>query len=164
MSHVRLCGAAFAFLSGALVLSPLSAVAQGGASPRPEVRFDAIVARYATLQAGVGVNAAAGAYLRWGVVAGAGASRQNGRDVATARVDGVVRFLLDPFRESRRAPYGIAGVSLMDDGSHDWEPRALIGLGLEGSSRGRVIPSIELALGGGVRVSAVVRRGRANRR
>lgn len=103
---------------------------------------------------------AAGVYTRLGVNAAAGIARADARSQLAARVDGIGRFLLDPFRQSRTGLYGLAGVSAMyleDDG---WTPRVVLGLGLEGRARGRRITSIEVALGGGVRVAIVMRRVR----
>ncbi len=87
--------------------------------PRAEVRLDGIVARRGTVQLGAGFNLASGPYLRWGVLGGVGATTHADRTVATWRADGVVRFVLDPLRESRRGVYGLAGLSLMDDGTRD---------------------------------------------
>lgn len=123
-----------------------------------------IAARHSTVQAGAGFNVPAGNYVRWGLVAAAGATRRDDRTVATWRADAVVRFLLDPFRESPRGLYGLAGVSVLDDGSRAVEPAILIGVGVEGRARGAMIPSVELALGGGARVAVVLRRTRPNRR
>ncbi len=147
-----------------LVAVTQSADAQSGGRPRPEVRIDFIAARDPTAQVGVGFNAMAGTYVRWGAVVGAGLASRNDERVTTARVEGVVRFLLDPLRESPTGLYGLAGVSLMDDGSGVWEPRALLGVGVEGRARGGAIPSLEVALGGGARLAVVIRRARPNRR
>jgi len=56
---------------------------------------------------------------------------------------------------------GVSGMYLEGDG---WSPRVLLGIGLEGRARGGTISSIEVALGGGTRVSFVMRRARADRR
>ena len=147
-----------------LALLPHVAAAQTAGGARAELRLETIAARRTTVQAGAGFNAMAGPYVRWGLVVAGGATRTHDLLAATWRADAVVRFVLDPFRESRRGLYGLAGVSAMDDGSGTWEPRVLVGVGIEGRAHGRAIPSLELALGGGVRVAAVVRRTRHNRR
>lgn len=155
---------AWALAFGLLVgVAPL-ARAQRAAGPRPELRLEAIVSRHTSVQAGVGVNAAAGTYLRWGLVAAAGATQRDGRTVATWRADVVVRFLLDPFRESPRGVYGLSGISTVDDGSRHVKPAVFVGAGIEGRPHGAVIPAVELALGGGARVAFVVRRTRPGRR
>jgi hypothetical protein len=154
-------------LMGLLVLAlgaPLAASAQRSAGPRVEGRVEVIAARHSTVQAGAGFNAAAGNYVRWGLLAAAGVASRDDRAVATWRADAVVRFLLDPFRESPRGLYGLAGVSAMDDGSRDIEPAIVVGVGVEGRARGAVIPAVELALGGGTRLAVVLRRTRPGRR
>ena len=139
---------------------PAIAFGQLNTGPQPEIRVEAITGDPWSLLAGAGVNMAAGVYTRLGVNAAAGIARADARSQLAARVDGIGRFLLDPFRQSRTGLYGLAGVSAMyleDDG---WTPRVVLGLGLEGRARGRRITSIEVALGGGVRVAIVMRRVR----
>lgn len=143
---------------------PMRVSAQRSSGARIEGRVEVIAARHATAQAGLGFNLVAGNYVRWGLVAAAGATRRDDRTVATWRADGVVRFLLDPFRESPRGIYGLAGVSVMDDGSRDIEPAVLVGVGVEGRAHGAAIPAVELSLGGGARFAVVLRRTRLNRR
>jgi hypothetical protein len=151
-------------LAGLALVAPGSAWAQRSTGPRIEGRVEAIAARHTTVQAGLGFNLLAGNYVRWGVVAAAGASNRDDRTLATWRADAVVRFLLDPFRESPRGLYGLAGVSAIDDGSRDVEPAIFVGVGLEGRAHGAVIPAVELALGGGTRFAVVLRRTRPSRR
>lgn len=144
--------------------APMVVSAQRTADPRIEGRVEVIAARHTTIQAAAGFNMAAGNYVRWGLVAAVGATRRDDHTAATWRADAVVRFLLDPFRESPRGLYGLAGVSAMDDGSRDVEPAILVGVGVEGRARGAVIPALELALGGGTRFAMVLRRTRPRRR
>lgn len=147
-----------------VLLLPRLAPGQDRARPRLEVQAGVVAAQEATMQAGVGVHLAAGVYTRLAVVGAAGLAWPDDTRRLTARVDGVVRFHLDPLRESRLGLYGLAGVSAMDDGVGPWEPRALVGLGVEGSRRTGWVPALELALGGGWRVTGVLRRPRPNRR
>ncbi|MGQ0646890.1 MAG: hypothetical protein ACT4P7_04930 [Gemmatimonadaceae bacterium] len=151
---------------GAVLLAGVArnGAAQNTAGPRIEGRLEAISARHTTLQLGGGFNTAAGTYVRVGLAAAGGLTRRGGRTRGTARVDGVLRFLLDPFKEQRRGLYGLAGVSAMDDGTRAWEPRVFVGLGLEGRGGRQIIPAVEIALGGGLRVAGVFRRARTNRR
>lgn len=143
---------------------PDGPLAQGASGPRVEVRVEGIAAARSTVQFGAGFNAAAGNYTRWGLVAAAGVTEHAGRRRGTARLDLVARFLLDPFYESRRGLYGLAGLGVMDDGTRDPEPRVFVGVGLEGSRWGPVMPALELTLGGGVRFAGVLRRPRASSR
>jgi hypothetical protein len=126
-----------------------------------EGRIDAIFARTAGFEGAVGISVPAGLYVRSGVVAGLGA----GRHGVEGRTDFISRFSLDPFRQSRWAPYAGGGISgryrsQLDGGSHAY---LLILLGVEGPLPvGRTagwVPAFEAGLGGGARVSVIFRRG-----
>lgn len=150
-------------LVAALVIAaclPHVALTQRPAGPQPEMRLELITGSPWSLMAGAGVGVPAGVYTRLGVNAAAGMARSDSATHASARIDATARFLLDPLRQSKAGLYGLAGLSAMyldDDG---WTPRVLLGLGVEGRVRGRAITSVELALGGGARISVVVRRAR----
>ena len=126
-----------------------------------EIRLDAIVARTSGVEAGVGLTVPAGIYVRSGLVAGIGA----GRHGIEGRTDFVSRFSLDPFRQSRWAPYGGAGVSGRYRSELDGDSRAYLldFLGVEGplplGHTSGVIPAFELGLGGGARFAVILRRG-----
>ncbi|HYU51559.1 MAG TPA: hypothetical protein VEK37_01385 [Gemmatimonadaceae bacterium] len=126
-----------------------------------EARLDAIIAHTAGVEAGLGLTIPAGIYVRSGLVAGLGA----GRHGVEGRTDLISRFSLDPFRQSRWAPYGGGGISGRYRSKRDGSSRAylLIFLGVEGPlSLGRtsgIVPAFELGLGGGARVGVVLRRG-----
>jgi hypothetical protein len=126
-----------------------------------EGRVDAIVARTTGVEAGLGLSVPSGIYMRTGLVAGIGA----GRHGVEGRTDLISRFSLDPFRQSRWAPYGGAGVSgryrtKLDGGSHAY---LMIFLGLEGplalGATSGIVPAFELGLGGGARFAVILRRG-----
>jgi hypothetical protein len=131
-----------------------------------EARIDAIFARSGGVEAGYGFTVPAGIYLRSGVVAGIGA----GRHGAEGRTDLIARFSLDPFRQSRWAPYAGAGISGRYRSERDGGSRAylLVFLGLEGpialGVRQGWEPAFELGLGGGARVGVILRRGVNSRR
>jgi len=126
-----------------------------------EARLDAIIAHTAGVEAGLGLTIPAGIYVRSGLVTGLGA----GRHGVEGRTDLISRFSLDPFRQSRWAPYGGGGISGRYRSKRDGSSRAylLIFLGVEGPlSLGRtsgIVPAFELGLGGGARVGVVLRRG-----
>jgi hypothetical protein len=126
----------------------------------PEVRLDGIIARVSALQLGAGFTAAAGSYVRTGVIAGVGFSR-NG---LSGRVDGIARFHFDPFRQSRWAPYGGGGISGRFDSNEKTRAYLLLLLGLDGPVYNGATPSFELGLGGGARIGVLVRRATAERR
>lgn len=131
-----------------------------------EVRLDAIFARSGGVEAGYGFTVPAGIYVRSGLVASIGA----GRHGAEGRTDLIGRFSMDPFRQSRWAPYGGAGVSGRYRSDRDGGSRAylLVFLGLEGplalGVREGWVPAFEVGLGGGARVGVILRRGVNSRR
>ena len=145
--------------------------ADAGAQPtqqrfQSEVRVDGLFASSGAVQAGYGVSIPAGIYLRSGLVGGVG----GGAHGFETRADLLARFSLDPFRQSRWAPYGGAGISgrfrpTRAGGSHAY---LLTYLGIEGplsaGSRAGWVPAFELGLGGGARIGVILRRGIAGRR
>src|SRR5436853_3631930 len=98
------------WLVSLIVVFAVPAVA-GGQLPQQslqvEGRLDGIFARTAGVEAGLGITIPAGIYVRSGLLAGLGA----GRHGVEGRTDFVSRFSLDPFRQSRWAPYAGGGIS-----------------------------------------------------
>jgi hypothetical protein len=135
-------------------------------SVQSEVRVDGIFARSSGVEAGYGVTIPAGIYVRTGLVGGVGA----GRHGVESRADFIMRFSLDPFRQSRWAPYAGAGLSgrfrPTDDGGS--KGFLLVFLGLEGPLPDRHlsgwVPALEVGLGGGARVGVILRKGINGRR
>ena len=131
-----------------------------------EGRLDGIFARTSGFEGAIGLSVPAGLYMRSGLVGGLGAG-QHGLE---GRTDFISRFSLDPFRQSRWAPYAGAGVSGRYRSQDDGGSRAylLIFLGAEGPlALGRTsgwVPAFEVGLGGGARVSLIFRRGINGRR
>jgi hypothetical protein len=126
----------------------------------PEVRVDAVGASPATVQGAVGVEIPAGYYVRVGVIAGAGASVEEGESGPAGRLDVLARFLLDPFRQSRWGFSAGGGVSLLAREGDHVRPQLLVALDLEGPrSRNGVSPSFQLGLGGGLRAGIGLRWG-----
>jgi hypothetical protein len=155
-------------LTLALTLAaPWPALSQSPHQPlQIEGRLDAIVAHTTGFEAGLGLSVPSGIYVRSGVVAGIGA----GRHGVEGRTDLVSRFSLDPFRQSRWAPYGGGGISgryrsSLDGGSHAY---LLVFLGIEGplaaANRSGIVPAFELGLGGGARLGVILRQGISARR
>ncbi|HST07737.1 MAG TPA: hypothetical protein VLJ83_06165 [Gemmatimonadaceae bacterium] len=149
---------------GVLALVFLPPAIEGQVRQQPvqtEYRLDALVARTTGVEAGVGITVPAGVYVRTGLVAGVGA----GEHGVEGRTDLVARFSLDPFRQSRWAPYAGGGVSGRYRSDADGGSRGylMIYLGLEGALPvGRtsgIVPAFELGLGGGARFSVILRRG-----
>jgi hypothetical protein len=144
------------------LVAPAAALSQVPQQPlQVEARVDAIVARTTGVEAGLGLSVPSGIYMRTGLVAGIGA----GRHGVEGRTDLISRFSLDPFRQSRWAPYAGAGVSgryrtKLDGGSHAY---LMIFLGVEGplalGATTGIVPAFEVGLGGGVRFAVILRRG-----
>jgi hypothetical protein len=129
-----------------------------------ELRADGLPGAGSAVQLGGGANIPAGYYLRVGVAAAAGPIWRDDRAAPSARVDFVARYLLDPFREIRSGLYAGAGfTSRWDDATH-WRGYLLVVAGLEGAEMRGWRPAIEVGLGGGARVSVVLRRARRNGR
>ena len=153
-----------AFLLLASATTPLEAqsTSKTKSPPNPAIegRVDAIFSKKPTAQLGLGLSMFGGTYVRTGIVGAIGANE----DGVTGRTDGFVRFHLDPFRQSRWAPYGGAGLSgRYDAGSR---PRAyvLIFAGVDGPVRNGLTTSFEAGLGGGARIGVILRQAVAERR
>ncbi len=131
---------------------------------QPELRAEAVVARRASALAMAGINIPMGLYVRAGVAAGAGvADTEAGVAVAT-RADALIRFLLDPFAEHAWGPYAGGGLTVRRDGTAPAKTGMLLVLGVEARRARRWTPAVEVALGEGVRLAAVLRRTRTNGR
>jgi hypothetical protein len=134
------------------------------ATPQPqwELRADWTAARTDAAHVGVGMNLRAGWYARVGGVLALGAAEGAGGNWgASQRADLTVRFLLDPFAERARGFYGGAGVTARRDGDAPVDARLLVVLGVEGRPDGKWMPSLELGLGGGLRLGVVLRPRRS---
>lgn len=151
------------------MLCPMSvAQAQQRAQPtqrwQPEARIDFIEARVSAAHIGVGVSAPVNTYVRLGVVGALGQAWRNGESTGAGRIDGLVRFVVDPLREFRWAPYAAGGIGAVYDGTEDWRGVLVGVLGVEGPAGGGVVPAIEAGFGGGVRVGVSLRRAMRGRR
>lgn len=139
-------------------------VERGQRGPRLEARVEGTAARDPSVHIGGGANVVLGPYLRGGVVVAGGRTFRDSTSSWSWRADLLTRFVLDPFLEARRGLYGIAGLTAMHAGHSKITPRLLVGIGIEGSPHGAVIPAFEISLGGGVRASGILRRTRRGRR
>ena len=126
-----------------------------------ELRLDGIFAHTSAVHAAYGFTVPAGTYVRSGFVAGVGV----GRHGAEGRTDLIARFSLDPFRQSRWAPYAGAGLSGRYRSELDGGSRAylLVFVGFEGplplGGTAGWVPALEVGLGGGGRVGVIMRKG-----
>ena len=131
---------------------------------QPEARVDFIDARAAAAHIGVGFSVPAGTYVRLGLVGAAGQSWHHGESSGAGRVDALVRFVVDPLREFRWAPYVAGGVGGIYDRSEAWRAVLVGALGIEGPASGSIVPAIEIGFGGGARVGVAIRRAMPGRR
>ena len=129
-----------------------------------EARADYIDSRPAAAHLGIGFTVPAGTYVRLGGVVAAGQAFSDGDASFAGRVDALARFHVDPFRESRWAPYAGGGIGLVYDERDKWRAVLVGALGIEGPPGGGVVPALEVGFGGGARVGIVLRRAMPGRR
>lgn len=131
---------------------------------QPELRAEAVVARRTSALVMAGANVPVGYYVRAGAAAGLGVVAPDGSGQLALRADVTLRFLLDPFAETRWGPYAGGGLTVRRDGSERAAVGMLFVLGVEGRRGKRWSPSAELAFGEGARFAVVLRRARSNGR
>ena len=156
VASLGLCGATR--IAGAQASRPSTARFQ------PEVRADFIAARTSAAHLGVGIAVSTGTYLRLGIVGAAGQAWHDGQSTAAGRVDGLIRFVFDPLREFRWAPYAAGGIGGIYNGQDKWRAVLVGVIGVEGPATGHIVPAIELGFGGGARIGVALRRAMPNRR
>jgi len=137
---------------------------------QPELRLDGIFGHQPAVQLGGGVQVPMGYYVRVGLDVAVGvatvdrAAPVGSGDTPPGPLDGradlLVRFLLDPFRQSA---FGLSlggGLSARAEPGDRVRPRLLVAMDVEGrrSTRG-LVPALQVGLGGGLRVGVVLRRG-----
>ncbi len=127
-----------------------------------EARGDAIIGSPSALQLGIGANVPVDPYVRLGASVAGGTAWQDGRSGTSARADLTVRYLLDPYAETRWGVYGGAGLSVRWERDARWRPFLLLVGGVEGPARGGWRTAFEVGIGGGARVGIVLRRARQN--
>jgi len=158
--HIKRAGLLIA-LGAVAALPALGGAQMNQQKFQSEGRVDAIFARSGAVEAAYGFTVPAGIYVRTGLVAGIGAGRYG----VEGRTDAIARFSMDPFRQSRWAPYAGAGLSGRYRSERDGGSRAylLVYLGVEGPlALGALegwVPAFELGLGGGARVGVILRKG-----
>ena len=131
---------------------------------QPEARADYIDARASAAHLGIGFSVPAGTYVRLGAVGAAGQAWKDGETSMAGRVDALARFVVDPLRESRWAPYAAGGIGALYDESDRWRAVLVGALGIEGPSAGGVVPAVEIGFGGGARFGIALRRAMPGRR
>jgi hypothetical protein len=129
-----------------------------------EVRADAIAGRTSAAQLGLALSTPMGTYLRASGTLGAGLAWHRGTAGFSTRLDVTGRFMLDPFRQYRWTPYGLAGGSIAYDEFARWRPLLVAAIGIEGPESHGFVPAFELGLGGGTRLGFAMRRAIRERR
>ena len=147
-------------MKASLALVALMGSAAGLGAQVPLARADLIISDNSAAHVGVGITFSAGTYLRSGLEAGLGSSREG----ISGRLDIVNRFHLDPFRESRWAPYAGGGLSARFDDDRKSRVYLLVIFGVDGPAKRGLSTSLEAGFGGGARVGVVIRRALAERR
>ena len=148
--------------------SPLRAQSDGRRVPllpQWEFRAEGVAADAPSVVAGIGINWRAGWYVRPALTLAGGAVRADALPwTGLVRVDAAVRFHLDPFGERPRGLYGSVGASwrhLASAGLGGGDvPILTLAAGVEGKRGRRFTPAVEIGVGGGVRITGVVRRTR----
>lgn len=126
--------------------------------PYPEFRADGVFGAGTTVQGGAGVAIPLGVYVRLGVDGAAGATWDHDQTRSSERVDAVARFLLDPFREM---PIGLSmggGASVRYVDGDRVRPYLVAVVDMEGRRRSGFTPALQVGLGGGARISIILRR------
>lgn len=150
-------------LAAGVVASIAAAPAVGAQTvlhPYGETRVDAIVGSVPAVQGGAGIVFPLGYYVRLGTTVAAGVSRVDGSAVRGARGDVMLRFLLDPFRESRWGLSLGGGASVRWDDRRGWRPYLAVVTDLEAPRHGGITPAFQLGLGGGARLGVALRWSR----
>lgn len=149
-----------------LAVATLPAVSRAQQHPpvRAEIRVDATSANVDRLELGAGAAIPMGTYVRVALLAGGGIARYDARPdgsrrtVSAVRGDVIARFQIDPFHQSARGLYGGGGVSYLASEGARGQAYVTLAAGMELRDHGPVAPAIEVALGGGLRVSVALRR------
>ena len=125
--------------------------------PYAEVRGEGIIAPTSSGLLGGGAQIPLGFYARLGLDVSGGVAHEHDASFAAARGDAIVRFLIDPFRESPWALSAGAGVSVAYQDPITWRAFLAVVLDVEGRRAGGITPAFQVGLGGGVRLGMALR-------
>ena len=152
-------------LGSTALLAQAGPATRSAAMPQVERRLEVAPTPAAGIAAGLGVNVRAGYYARVGMHAAAGVARRGDGVVGVQRIEAVSRFLFDPFGEFPRGLYGGGGFAVRHVPGTPIRGDLVVVVGMEGPlGTRRTVPALEVALGGGVRLSLVVRSRRPSGR
>jgi hypothetical protein len=123
---------------------------------QPELRAGAVLGSDQMLLAGFALNVPAGYYLRIAGSAEYGRVLREGVGSA-GRAELVGRFMVDPFHQSRWGAYGGGGVTALWTAGTRGRTGLLLVAGVELPGRTGWRPAIEVAGGGGLRISLAIK-------
>jgi hypothetical protein len=155
---------------GAAIVCALLVVARVTAAqglvppPYAEYRLDAIDGHGTTVQGGLGLTVPMGIYVRVAAIGGIGSQWRDGRTLLAGRTDVIVRFVLDPFRQT---PFGLSvggGISVPYEQNVVTRPYLTAIVDVEGRAHGRITPAVQIGLGGGARIGLAFRTSMLQRR
>lgn len=129
---------------------------------QPELRLDYFGAAPSSVQAAAGGVLAMGHYVRLSGVLGGGPALDGSG--AALRADIIVRFTLDPFRQSRWGAALGAGLSVRHDPGRGTRPLLALTADVDPPGHRAWQPSVQVGMGGGLRVGLGLRRTRQMRR
>ncbi len=142
----------------------LPAQAAAPLEPKAEFHAAAVLSPRANPMVGLGVNVRAGWYSRVGLAALVGAAGSGGDWQLRQRLEGTARFLFDPYAQADHGFYAGAGLGVERAEGGQMQALLLAVVGVEGKAEGRVVPAIELTVGGGARLGIVLRGRRGQGR
>lgn len=132
--------------------------------PYAEYRLDAIDGHGTTVQPGLGYTVPMGIYVRVAAIGGIGPQWRDAKTMVAGRTDVIVRFLLDPFRQT---PVGLSlggGISVPYEQNTVTRPYLTAVVDVEGRAHEKITPAVQIGLGGGVRVGLALRTSMLQRR
>ena len=151
----------------AIATAHASASGQDRARAQPELRLDVIDVRSpqsGTVHVGAGVALPLGYYARLGIIGAGGVTGRGDGVTGSARADVLMRFLVDPFRETR---YGVSvggGLSVRYAPGDGWREYLALVVDVERPPVRALVPAVQFGLGGGIRIGIGLRRAQQGRR
>ena len=124
----------------------------------PAVRADLLLDRDAGAQLAAGAAIAVAYNLRLAADLGVGGVRREMNWRPTGRLDLLVRWLSDPFRQSRWAINAGGGIGVRVEADRTSRTVAIVTIGVEARGDSRWVRGVEAGMGGGFRLGATLRR------